>query len=351
MENSRHFIITRFNLNLYKRDKNSRPTRTDRWLEHRFEVFERYCLPSVAAQTNKRFTWLCLFDAATPERYRGRIEGYKNICPQFEAVYYDAGQAADLTVNLRRTILAFAAGSDRERAAESASAVVTGEAAAAVFAAAEPDGRETLSAAQAPNLRAARTPPRRPEWLITTNLDNDDAFAADVVELLQHEIRPASGKRIYSLLYGYQYFSDRRFVLKMRYTNNHFLTLAEPLDEEAETIVSYRHTRAIRQQPTVYIATERGKWLEIVHEDNVSNDFRINAKVRNIPVLRGRTFGDFGLPGLRVTWYGQWLKTLFVVPARFLLTAAKSLRRKWKKTCRREVDAGWGGQTGCAGRD
>ena len=67
MENYSHFIITRFNLNLYAQDKHDLPTRTDRWLEHRFEVFERYCLPSVAAQTSGNFTWLCLFDAATPE--------------------------------------------------------------------------------------------------------------------------------------------------------------------------------------------------------------------------------------------------------------------------------------------
>ena len=80
-----------------------------------------------------------------------------------------------------------------------------------------------------------------PKLLITTNLDNDDAFSSDVVELLQRELRPAPGKRIYSLLYGYQYFTDRRFALKMRYTNNHFLTLAEPFDAHTETIIPYRY--------------------------------------------------------------------------------------------------------------
>ena len=98
-----------------------------------------------------------------------------------------------------------------------------------------------------------------PKLLITTNLDNDDAFSSDVVELLQRELRPAPGKRIYSLLYGYQYFTDRRFALKMRYTNNHFLTLAEPFDAHAETIISYRHTKAIRQLPTIYLS------LSLIH--------------------------------------------------------------------------------------
>ena len=229
MKSFEHLIITRFNLNLYARDKHDAPTRTERWLEHRFEIFERYCLPSVAAQTNPNFRWLCLFDAATPAAYRRRIGGYQSVCPQFRSVFYSAGQAGRLTESLRTTISGLLA------------------------------------------------PP--PQLLITTNLDNDDALAADAVELLQREIRFSSGKRIYSLLYGYQYFTDRRFALKMRYTNNHFLTLVEPFDAHSETIVSYRHTKAIRQQPTVYLATDKGKWLEIVHEDNVSNDFRINIKV------------------------------------------------------------------------
>lgn len=53
------------------------------------------------------FTWLCLFDAATPESCRRRIEGYKARCPQFEAVYYTAAQAANLTENLRTTVAAY----------------------------------------------------------------------------------------------------------------------------------------------------------------------------------------------------------------------------------------------------
>ena len=62
MENYSHFIITRFNLNLYAQDKHDLPT---------------------------------------------RIEGYKARCPQFEAVYYTAAQAANLTENLRTTIAAY----------------------------------------------------------------------------------------------------------------------------------------------------------------------------------------------------------------------------------------------------
>ncbi len=62
----KHFVITLFNLKLWTQDKNNVSTRTDEWLEKRFELFENYCLPSLKAQTNKNFVWLCLFDQFTP---------------------------------------------------------------------------------------------------------------------------------------------------------------------------------------------------------------------------------------------------------------------------------------------
>ena len=120
-----------------------------------------------------------------------------------------------------------------------------------------------------------------PKLLITTNLDNDDAFSSDVVELLQRELRPAPGKRIYSLLYGYQYFTDRRFALKMRYTNNHFLTLAEPFDAHTETIISYRHTKAIRQLPTTYLSTARGTSATISASTSKSGIFPCSTAGRS----------------------------------------------------------------------
>ena len=266
MENFSHFLITRFNLNLYERDKHAAPTRTARWLEHRFEV-------------------------AVPVRRR-----HARTLPPPHRV-------------LPRRVSPLRGG------------VLYGR----------PDGVSDRKPAQYDPLGSrggTRLHPPPHGLLITTNLDNDDALASDALELLRREIRPCPGKRIYSLLYGYQYFTSERFLLKMRYTNNHFLTLVEPFDDRAETIIAYRHTRAIRQQPTVYISSPHGKWLEIVHEDNVSNDLRINAKVRNIPVLRGRTFSDFGLPELRVTARRQWFQTLFLLPVRFLVTGAKRLRGK-----------------------
>lgn len=45
----------------------------DGWLEHRFELFETFCLPSVLAQENRNFCWLLWMDARTPEKWRARL--------------------------------------------------------------------------------------------------------------------------------------------------------------------------------------------------------------------------------------------------------------------------------------
>ena len=107
MKNFQHFVITRFNLDLYAWDKNRIPTRTEKWLQHRFDIFEQYCLPSMQAQTTHNYIWLCLFDSNTPAEYRQRIDSYRAICPTFTPVYYTAGQARQLTQSLRETLLGY----------------------------------------------------------------------------------------------------------------------------------------------------------------------------------------------------------------------------------------------------
>jgi hypothetical protein len=99
-----HFIITRFNLRLYARDKKNKPVRTEQWLKYRFDIFEQYCLPSVAAQTCADFTWLCLFDEQTPDFYRLRIASYRAVCPYFYPVFYNEEQTTHLSQSLHNTI-------------------------------------------------------------------------------------------------------------------------------------------------------------------------------------------------------------------------------------------------------
>lgn len=124
-----HFIITRFNVNIYDIDfpKRLEPT----WLAVRFDLFQKFCFPTLAAQRNKDFTWLVLFDEQTPAVYKKLINAYSRL-ENFVPVYCGA----------YNTIM----GTVREQMKEIA-----------------PEA----------------------EWYLTTRLDNDDALSVEFVDYVQ----------------------------------------------------------------------------------------------------------------------------------------------------------------------
>lgn len=280
-----HFIITRFNLKLgFNVDKNNVSTQTDEWLEKRFDMFEKYCLPSVAAQTNRNFVWLCMFDDQTPACFLERIEQYRKISPELHPVFLSSEQAQNIARSVYGAIKA-----------------VLGDNAAEI------------------------------SHVVTTNLDNDDSLSVYAVEQIQNNIKPDGYARIYSLLYGYQYFVDTGFAIKMRYYNNHFLTLCEPFGESMMGINSYRHGNVIRTLPTTYIKTGKGMWIEFVHDNNVRNGYRVNSRAQYIPVFRGRDFRkDFGVE-INVKGFPQIVNNFTSLPYGYLTTGIRSLVTKSKR--------------------
>jgi hypothetical protein len=91
MNNSyQHFILTRFNIKLWSKDKNGQSTQTEEWLKQRFDLFETYCLPSIQKQTQKNFKWIVLFDADTPAFYKEKIAKYQKECKHLEPRFVSA---------------------------------------------------------------------------------------------------------------------------------------------------------------------------------------------------------------------------------------------------------------------
>ena len=70
-----HFILTRFNILLWRQDKKGSKVRTTKWLEHRFSLFEKYCLPSIKNQTYQKFEWIVLFDSMTLSLLSLKMDG------------------------------------------------------------------------------------------------------------------------------------------------------------------------------------------------------------------------------------------------------------------------------------
>ncbi|MEM1060752.1 MAG: glycosyltransferase, partial [Planctomycetota bacterium] len=59
----RHVILTRFNLRSSGREAKYRATAG--WMDERFDLFEKFTVPSINAQTDQDFVWFVFFDAET----------------------------------------------------------------------------------------------------------------------------------------------------------------------------------------------------------------------------------------------------------------------------------------------
>lgn len=283
-----HFVITYFNLHLWDNDKHNNPTRTPEWLESRFEIFERYCLPSFAGQTCSDFTWLCCLGDDTPQRFRDKMEEYRRLVPQIRVVYFTPAEA-------RRLV-------DRQE--------------------------ENRCAKLEQEIRGLVSPGET--YVLTTNCDNDDAVSAHFIEDLQAEAARCKPERtLMSCMYGLQLFLKQGYLLKMRYPHNHFLTLVEPLSGPLRTVEWYGHTRANRLLPTRYL-TDRPLWLEVVHGNNVSNALRITSRIRYTFLWKPLTLSEFGLD--RTFSAGRnFRNNLLSYPWWWLGQAAKKLSRKISK--------------------
>ena len=220
----KHFILTRFNLLLWNRDKEGKKVRTKKWLEHRFLMFERYCLPSVKGQTCKDFEWIVLFDSTTPEPFRQKIKDYQKECPQLVPVFV-APEEGRLFARIFRD--------------------------------------ETIKRIN----KGTR--------VLTTYLDNDDALNKRFVEDLQQRVSTMSDRTFVFYSDGLQFYTDHKYLMQIRYKRNHFASVIESGEpSEIKTIYGYGshyYINQIKGAKIEYVDNSM-MWCEVIHEKNMGND-------------------------------------------------------------------------------
>lgn len=262
-----HAILTRFNV---ARPKRQDPIRLDpAWLARRFELFERYCLPSVAAQTARDFHWIVYFDEATPPEFRARIEACRRIFP-FTAYFTPVIDSPGWPASLAQVI-------------------------------------------------PARTP-----WLVTTRFDNDDALAVDYAARLHAALGRAAARRsAFNFAAGFVLEGGRVYALA--HPSNAFASWLEPWDESARTAVSIHHMRLADFGPVTQIGGP-GAWLQVVHGGNVSN--KVRGWRADPAAARGR-FPETVLGTLQpVSPLARALENLALTPLRAGRDAALALVRR-----------------------
>lgn len=275
-----HFILTRFNLLLWNKDKAGVKVRSIKWLEHRFALFEKYCLPSIKSQTCQDFEWIVLFDSSTPERFKTRIAEYQKKCPQFVPVYVEPEKGRYFAEIFRKEIVR--------------------------------------------RLKAER--------VVSTYLDNDDALNVGFVEDLQRRALVLSEGTFINYNDGYQYYSEDGYLMRIYYPTNHFVSVIEKGDPAIiKGVFGFGGHARIRKIKGVRIEHVRNlpMWCEVVHGKNMINDaYFLKAKmVKNGDILKH----EFGIDAVAKS--GLWLYTFKFLP-RYAKTFVRRARerlfgRKW----------------------
>jgi len=242
MKQVKHYVTTRFNMGLYnpKAKRGLPPIRVspDEWMAHRMELFMTFALPSIMAQTCQNFTWTVVADDQTPAAYKDVLEGIRY--PNIRFVYTDTG----VTKAFRRSIA---------------------------------PGDYTL---------------------ITTRIDNDDAFHKDTVKDIQDLYTQKSEMpRPWFIAMPRGYTLDlaakRLYIMECPYSP--FLTLVENASEPL-SVWTWPHTKLpiqIRKEviiPKMY-------WLMIVHSQNATNNMKTtsNKKIHYEMPLNLAVLADFGI--------------------------------------------------------
>lgn len=207
-----HVLLTRFNLHSPGVESLIRAKRG--WLCQRVGLFERFCLPSVRAQKDRDFHWVIYFDPDSPQWLRDRITAQTRdgtYVPIFRATVSNDELISDI-----RSVIG-----------------------------------------------------SRGEYLITTNLDNDDAVAHDFTSRLRAVSTPYDRAAIY-LTHGLIKHSDEVYFRRDR--RNAFCSVRESW-ESPRTVWSEWHNLLGRTMPAVEVAGDPA-WLQVIHGNNVSNRVR-----------------------------------------------------------------------------
>lgn len=254
----RHYLITRFNLR--KQDwevtKNNEKLLTETWLEDRFWLFENFCLPSVAGQSNKNFQWLLYFDTTTPSEYRKRIEELVQPFSFIKLFYVDGMEA--FYPGIKKYV----------------------------------------------NAHAAQIP-----YIITSRIDNDDAIHRDFIDEIQKQFHQQR-YRVIDCIKGYSLQVSPAVMLgKKEHIFNPFISLIER-NENPQTIWYNYHTAWKKERRITYI-THRRLWIAVIHEKNKVNNFNGYG---NVPLEKIKN--DFSLPASIYKYleennipHKKWVKT------------------------------------------
>lgn len=265
--NYQHFIITRFNIP-FMADEHASFLFSETYLSRRYELFERYCFPSIQSQTCQQFTWLVFFDERTPQTFRQRNQQLHDDYPNFQPVYINMDIVQQLPLDpyyTRETICCHPdpAKTDIEQRYE------------------DEIGHNRLPQIWDKIIRSHLSADQ--QIIVTTRIDNDDAFALDMVSRVQANVTPTNIGKVICFDHGMQLDASHDLLQTYFYNRNHFMTYIETTDHPLQTIFYWNHYYICDYKDVIHIDNHDPMWLEVVHGGNAANT--VEFKHRNHLIL------------------------------------------------------------------
>ncbi len=243
-----HFIITPFNLKNYPKAIYD-DERWLAWTKKRIGIFNTYCFSSITNQSTRNFVWLIYLDIGTPDDIREQLP----VLDDYPHIHY-------------------------------------------VFADGFPDFIDRYKNDMRSMCR------QEVEWIVSSRFDNDDCMHRQAIETIQKKIQPVDEYMV-SLVSGYVYNIHLGKLSHYYYPNSPFISLVENRQKQelkgifhllnhcAWPPLKFYLSRELKHpSDEVCFVTDPILWMQIYHEENISNSF-----YRGVPVLKKRDLSDFGL--------------------------------------------------------
>jgi hypothetical protein len=207
----KHVLLTRFAIPFPKDNpRYERCTNSKNWFSNRCDLFEKYTLPSVRAQTSKHFDWILLANPDFPSIDIDRLSSYN-----IEVLWVD-----------------WEFDEDQQQLGE-----------------------------------VLQHKYKEHDWIITSRLDNDDMLSNWFMKSLLDN----AGNKIEWLTFpnGYIMKGDKAFF--RRYPTSPFVSLVEPA-AQMSSVFQVSHIFAGTKVGPIRELTQDRAWVQIDHGDNVKNN-------------------------------------------------------------------------------
>lgn len=234
----RHIITTRYNLPLTFSNSDTASVRAkETWLKNRKILFDKYCLPTLQAQTEKNFKWFIGFAPDTPPEYYDYLE----------------------------------------------------DTATPIFAETRKQFREKI---------VAELDKGRKDTIIS-RLDNDDGLAKSFVETVQKMssgIFAASDSvgmpHVLNFRRGYEIDDRSGEVFTRDFPNSSFFSFLQKSCDAYEifNLDAGHHAHVSKSFPVTNVSLSKPMWLISVHGDNIGNSI-VGKKINSDDSQLGDFFG------------------------------------------------------------